>query len=191
MATGGTGDVLSGMIASEIVQEKDFSGRSSRPFMLTAWPAISPRRSLSEKRSSPANHSLSAAGLESAGRARKSPSGEVVTTHSEEETFRLARGDGLGFNGTEVVLLVGELGAGKTVFAKGLASGAGVMDVNGVSSPSFTLVNIYQGRHRVFHIDLYRLEREAEIVDLGWEDIWARDRDRRMGGKADLSGRKG
>jgi len=95
---------------------------------------------------------------------------EVVTTRSEEETFALARKMASGFAGQEVVLLEGGLGAGKTVFAKGLAAGAGVADTDRVSSPSFTLVNIYEGRHRVFHIDLYRLEREADILDLGWED---------------------
>jgi len=96
---------------------------------------------------------------------------EVFTTRSEEETFDLARKLASGFKGKEVVLLEGELGAGKTVFAKGLAAGAGVANADRVSSPSFTLVNIYEGRHRVFHIDLYRLEREAEILDLGWEDF--------------------
>ena len=70
----------------------------------------------------------------------------------------------------EVVLLEGQLGAGKTVFAKGLAAGAGVRNIHQVCSPTFTLVNIYEGRHRIFHIDLYRLERAAEIEDLGWED---------------------
>jgi tRNA threonylcarbamoyladenosine biosynthesis protein TsaE len=95
---------------------------------------------------------------------------EVFTTRSEEETFALARDLASGFKGREVVLLTGELGAGKTVFAKGIAAGAGVSDTNRVSSPSFTLVNIYEGRYRVFHIDLYRLEKEAEILDLGWED---------------------
>lgn len=95
----------------------------------------------------------------------------VFTTRSAEETFALARRTSAGFKGTEVVLLIGELGAGKTVFAKGLASGAGVADAGRVTSPSFTLVNIYEGRHRVFHIDLYRLEREAEIAELGWEDM--------------------
>jgi len=67
--------------------------------------------------------------------------------------------------------MTGELGAGKTVFAKGIAAGVGVKDTDRVSSPSFTLVNIYEGKHRVYHIDLYRLEREAEILDLGWEDF--------------------
>ena len=94
----------------------------------------------------------------------------VVTTRSEEETFELARRLASGFKGKEVVLLSGELGAGKTVFAKGLAAGAGVVATDRVTSPSFTLVNVYQGRWPVFHIDLYRLEREAEILDLGWED---------------------
>jgi len=96
---------------------------------------------------------------------------EIFTTRSPEETFALARRLASGFKGREVVLLEGELGAGKTVFAKGLAAGAGVADADRVSSPSFTLVNIYEGRHRVFHIDLYRLERDAEILDLGWEDF--------------------
>ncbi len=95
----------------------------------------------------------------------------TVTTRSDEETFELARKMAAGFAGTEVVLLVGELGAGKTVFAKGLAAGLGVADPGIVSSPSYTLVNVYEGRHRVFHIDLYRLEGEAEIADLGWEDM--------------------
>jgi tRNA threonylcarbamoyladenosine biosynthesis protein TsaE len=94
----------------------------------------------------------------------------VVTTRSEEETFELARRMAAGFEGREVVLLTGELGAGKTVFAKGLAAGAGVVATERVSSPSFTLVNVYEGRWPVFHIDLYRLEREDEILDLGWED---------------------
>jgi tRNA threonylcarbamoyladenosine biosynthesis protein TsaE len=94
----------------------------------------------------------------------------VVTTRSEEETFELARRMAAGFEGREVVLLTGELGAGKTVFAKGLAAGAGVVATERVSSPSFTLVNVYEGKWPVFHIDLYRLEREDEILDLGWED---------------------
>ena len=74
------------------------------------------------------------------------------------------------FQGKEVVLLTGELGAGKTVFARGIAAGLGLEDVNQVCSPSFTLVNIYQGRCPIFHIDLYRLEKDSEIEDLGWED---------------------
>ncbi len=99
---------------------------------------------------------------------------DTVTTRSAEETFELARKTAAGFTGTEVVLLIGALGAGKTVFAKGIASGAGVADPSRVSSPSFTLVNVYQGRYPVYHIDLYRIDREAEIADLGWEDMLGR-----------------
>lgn len=98
----------------------------------------------------------------------------VKTTRSEEETFELARTMAAGFEGTEVVLLTGDLGAGKTVFAKGVAAGLGVADPGRVSSPSFTLVNIYEGRYRIFHVDLYRLERDDEIADLGWEDMLGR-----------------
>jgi len=95
----------------------------------------------------------------------------TVTTRSEEETFRLAKEMASAFSGQEIVLLTGELGAGKTVFAKGIAAGAGVRNVHAVCSPSYTLVNIYQGKYTIFHIDLYRLDREAEIRDLGWEDF--------------------
>jgi tRNA threonylcarbamoyladenosine biosynthesis protein TsaE len=98
------------------------------------------------------------------------PEAGIYTTRSGEETFGLARALAAGFTGKEIVLLTGELGAGKTVFAKGIASGAGVDNTDRVSSPSFTLVNIYEGKHRVFHIDLYRLDKEDEILDLGWED---------------------
>ncbi len=95
---------------------------------------------------------------------------EEHTTHSEKETFLLAENLALGFKGTEVVLLIGELGAGKTIFAKGLAAGLRVSDVHQVCSPSFTLINIYQGKYPIYHIDLYRLSKSTEISDLGWED---------------------
>jgi tRNA threonylcarbamoyladenosine biosynthesis protein TsaE len=94
----------------------------------------------------------------------------VRTTRNERETLRLAEDLAASLSGDEVLLLTGELGAGKTVFAKGLAAGLGVADPNQVCSPSYTLVNVYQGRVPVFHIDLYRLGSGAEIEDLGWED---------------------
>jgi tRNA threonylcarbamoyladenosine biosynthesis protein TsaE len=94
----------------------------------------------------------------------------VIISRSEDETIRAAEELAADFKGKEVVLLSGELGAGKTVFAKGLAAGLGVADTSRVCSPSYTLVNIYKGRVPVFHIDLYRLDKASEIVDLGWED---------------------
>lgn len=93
-----------------------------------------------------------------------------IRTHSEQETFRLAENLARQFQGDELVLIIGELGAGKTVFVKGLASGLGVKAVDSVCSPSFTLVNIYSGRVELIHVDLYRLEDPEEIDDLGLED---------------------
>lgn len=95
---------------------------------------------------------------------------EEYVTHSERETFLLARNLAKGFKGKEVVLLIGELGAGKTVFAKGIASGLGLKDIHQVCSPSFTIVNIYQAKYPIYHVDLYRLGKNREIVELGLED---------------------
>jgi tRNA threonylcarbamoyladenosine biosynthesis protein TsaE len=96
---------------------------------------------------------------------------EVRITNSEQETFELARDLGTRLQGNEVVLLVGELGAGKTVFSRGLAAGLGLEDITSVCSPSFTLVNVYQARVPIHHMDLYRLEKKSDIHDLGWEDF--------------------
>ena len=85
-----------------------------------------------------------------------------------DETFALGQRIGTQLTGGEVLLLNGPLGAGKTVFVKGLASAFGV-DPDEVSSPSFTLVNPYVGRFPLFHLDLYRLDEgaaAANAVDL-------------------------
>jgi len=95
----------------------------------------------------------------------------VFTTGSEEETFELAKNLGQSLGGDEVILLIGELGAGKTLMVGGLAAGLGVSDQTYVCSPSFTLLNIYQGRVLLYHLDLYRLGEAQEIADLGLEDL--------------------
>ena len=94
----------------------------------------------------------------------------VFWTESEEDTFYLGEKLGRRLAGDELILISGELGSGKTVFVKGLASGLGVKDVSLVCSPSFTLVNVYEGKFPLFHVDLYRLEEPDEITDLGLED---------------------
>ncbi|HDZ25444.1 MAG TPA: tRNA (adenosine(37)-N6)-threonylcarbamoyltransferase complex ATPase subunit type 1 TsaE [Candidatus Aminicenantes bacterium] len=91
-------------------------------------------------------------------------------TNSERETFLLAKKLARDFKGQEVVFLIGELGAGKTIFAKGIAAGLGLKDVHQVCSPTYTLINIYEAKYSIFHIDLYRLGENAEILDLGLED---------------------
>lgn len=90
------------------------------------------------------------------------------TSRDESETFEVGRQLGLQLRGGEILLLDGPLGAGKTIFVKGLAAGLDV-DADEVTSPSFTLVNPYRGRLPCFHIDLYRLDAgaaAAHAVDL-------------------------
>jgi tRNA threonylcarbamoyladenosine biosynthesis protein TsaE len=94
-------------------------------------------------------------------------------THSAEETFELAYGIGETLAGGEVFLLEGELGSGKTVFAKGIGAGLEI-DPAEVNSPTFTLVNAHDGRLRLYHLDLYRLSGEAdEVFELGLTEMLA------------------
>ena len=90
-------------------------------------------------------------------------------TRAADETFELGRRVGEQLNDRAVILLKGDLGAGKTVFAKGVAAGLGI-EAADVTSPSFTLINVHDGRLRLYHIDLYRLESSSR-VDLGLEEI--------------------
>ena len=98
------------------------------------------------------------------------PTGQFVT-HSAEETFELAYAIGEALTEAAVFLLQGDLGAGKTVFAKGIAAGLDI-DPAEVNSPTFTLVNAHAGRMRLYHLDLYRIEGGAgEVYDLGLEEM--------------------
>ena len=94
----------------------------------------------------------------------------VVST-SEQQTLEIARDLAKSLPVPAHVLLYGDLGAGKTIFAKGLAEGFGVLDVDEVSSPTFTLINQYSGRLRIYHIDLYRIE-TGRLEGLGLEEIF-------------------
>ncbi len=100
----------------------------------------------------------------------------VWTSHSPEETFELGARFGGQLKGGEIILLSGPLGAGKTLFVKGLAHALD-FDTDEVTSPSFTLVNLYRGRLVLYHLDLYRLAEgasAAHAVDL--EDLLADER---------------
>ena len=94
-----------------------------------------------------------------------------MISQSEEQTFAVAKELAHKTKIPAHILLYGDLGAGKTVFAKGLADGFGVTDVDDVSSPTFTLINQYSGRVRIYHIDLYRIETGA-LDGLGLEEIF-------------------
>ena len=93
----------------------------------------------------------------------------VRTTESEDETTEVARTLAATLTPGTVLLLSGQLGAGKTAFVRGLAAGLGI-DPEDVSSPTFTLVHEYRGgRLPLYHADLYRLEKTA-AEDLGLEE---------------------
>jgi tRNA threonylcarbamoyladenosine biosynthesis protein TsaE len=101
------------------------------------------------------------------------PHMERFITHSSEETFEFARTLGKTLEPPVIVFLEGNLGAGKTVFAKGLICGLGHPDPNDIPSPSFTLINEYELRFKVYHIDLYRIEGSADMATLGLDEIFS------------------
>ncbi|HEX8196601.1 MAG TPA: tRNA (adenosine(37)-N6)-threonylcarbamoyltransferase complex ATPase subunit type 1 TsaE [Pyrinomonadaceae bacterium] len=98
----------------------------------------------------------------------KSIFGEFVCS-SPEETFTLGEKFAESLQGGETILLRGGLGAGKTLFVKG-AMNALDFDIDEVTSPSFTLVNLYRAKFDVYHIDLYRIERRAAFA-VGLDEI--------------------
>jgi tRNA threonylcarbamoyladenosine biosynthesis protein TsaE len=98
----------------------------------------------------------------------------VHETHSDEETVQLGRKIAATLPKRAVVLLIGNLGAGKTTLAKGIVSGLCGVDPDEVASPTFTLIHEYAGG-RVYHIDLYRLDKPEEVATLGLDEIFDRD----------------
>jgi tRNA threonylcarbamoyladenosine biosynthesis protein TsaE len=92
-----------------------------------------------------------------------------ATTGSPAETEEAGRRLGERLRAGDVVLLTGELGAGKTTFVRGVAQGTGSSAP--VASPTFQLVRIYPGRVQLAHIDLYRIESPGELADLGLEEL--------------------
>jgi tRNA threonylcarbamoyladenosine biosynthesis protein TsaE len=98
-------------------------------------------------------------------------SARVVRTSTEEETIALGEEIGLRLPRPSVVLLIGELGAGKTTIAKGIVKGLGAGDPDDVASPTFTLIHEYGEGSKVYHIDLYRLETAREARALGLDDM--------------------
>lgn len=93
-------------------------------------------------------------------------SSERFFSRSVEQTKRLGKKLGRLLQGGEIIGLVGELGAGKTCFVRGLAEGLGVGKEAWIRSPTFTLINEYHGRLPIYHIDLYRLDGRADLESL-------------------------
>ncbi len=91
-------------------------------------------------------------------------------SYSAEETYALGKKLGEEAKPGAVYCLSGDLGVGKTVFTKGFAVGLGVTDT--VNSPTFTIVQVYQGRMPFYHFDVYRIEEPEEMEEIGYEDYF-------------------
>jgi len=94
-------------------------------------------------------------------------------THSTEETIALGRQIAAELKPPALVLLSGDLGAGKTTLTKGIASGLHAAKEEDVTSPTFTLVHRYEGEARVYHVDLYRIGDAHDFETLGLEDVFS------------------
>jgi tRNA threonylcarbamoyladenosine biosynthesis protein TsaE len=92
-------------------------------------------------------------------------------THSDEETRDVGRALAPKLPASGLVLLTGELGAGKTTLVKGIVDGLAAAGADDVSSPTYTIVHEYGDPVRVYHVDLYRLETDEEVRGFGFEDL--------------------
>lgn len=92
----------------------------------------------------------------------------VVTTNTVAETEAVGEALAKQLSAGDIVAMYGDLGAGKTAFVRGMARGLGSQDP--VSSPTFTIVNEYSGRLRLYHFDAYRLAGSDELYGIGWDD---------------------
>ncbi len=93
-----------------------------------------------------------------------------VTSNGPDETHALGRRCGELAEAGLIMLLKGDLGAGKTCFAQGVGAGLGVPESTPVTSPSYTLLNIHLGRIPLYHFDLYRLSQVDDLADLGYDE---------------------
>jgi tRNA threonylcarbamoyladenosine biosynthesis protein TsaE len=92
-------------------------------------------------------------------------------SHSPEETLQLGKSLGSSLIPGDIILLNGDLGAGKTHLTQGICYGVGLDEGSYICSPTFTLINEYQAKLPIYHIDLYRIDRLEEIYSLGLEEI--------------------
>lgn len=96
----------------------------------------------------------------------------IFKTVSDDETIKLGRQTGVALTAGDVIALEGELGSGKTWFTKGLALGLGIPPDTIITSPSFSLMNAYEGRYPFFHMDAYRLNSLSEFLEAGFQEYF-------------------
>ena len=99
---------------------------------------------------------------------------KTIESNSPEETFELGRSIGLNAKPGDVFTLLGDLGAGKTLFTQGVAAGLGIDEP--VNSPTFTILQVYEeGRLPLYHFDVYRIGDESEMDEIGSDDYFYGD----------------
>ena len=96
---------------------------------------------------------------------------EIISV-SAQQTWEIARSFGEKLKEGDILALSGELGSGKTCFTGGLARGLGVDEKYQITSPTFTLINEYPARYRLYHFDVYRIKDYTEFEDLGYEEYF-------------------
>lgn len=94
----------------------------------------------------------------------------LFKSDSEKETCEIAEKVAKGLTGGEIIILEGELGAGKTTFTKGLAKGLGITEE--ITSPTFVMMKEYEGKLKLNHFDLYRIKEQEELEELGFEELF-------------------
>jgi len=96
---------------------------------------------------------------------------ERYVSDSPDNTKAIGRVLGSFMKGGEIICLYGDLGAGKTSLSQGILAGAGISEEESPGSPTYTLMNNYMGRFPVCHVDLYRVEQEDDLYDIGLDEI--------------------
>lgn len=94
---------------------------------------------------------------------------KLITT-SIMQTFKFGKKIGSKLKPGDIIGLTGELGAGKTILTKGIARAIGIKDI--ITSPTFTIINEYKGKYKLFHFDLYRINTITELENLGYEEYF-------------------
>ena len=161
MATGGTGDLLTGMIAAWFAQLLDAEAACKLAVYLHGTAGDLAEADEGEVALTAGDHRRSARRRDPGAHRPPAHQARVVideiVTSTEEDTSAAGERLAARLKAGDVVLLYGDLGAGKTAFVRGLARGLGA-NVDDVSSPTFTLVQEYHGRVTLYHVDLYRLD---------------------------------
>jgi len=95
----------------------------------------------------------------------------ILQSHSEHQTFEIGEALGECLEPGDIIGLTGDLGAGKTTLVRGIARGAGLPPTSPVTSPTFTIMNIYDGKKcQICHLDLYRMEADSELIAVEWDE---------------------